>query len=58
MTLTRRLTVEEKRRYQPAAEEYFARATAASRRVNDLCLFVQSAPGEPFIIQTRLRLRG
>jgi Protein of unknown function (DUF1045) len=58
MTLTRRLTVGEKALYQPAAEQYFARAIAMPRRVTDICLFVQPAPGEPFVIAQRLKLRG
>ena len=58
MTLTRRLTPEEKALYQPAAEQYFARAIALPRQVSDICLFVQPAPGEPFVIAERLTLRG
>jgi putative phosphonate metabolism protein len=58
MTLTRRLTASEKAHYQPAAEQYFAPAIAVPRQVNDICLFVQSAPGEPFVIAERLKLRG
>jgi putative phosphonate metabolism protein len=58
MTLTRRLTAEEKTRYQPAAEEYFAHATATQRRVTDICLFVQASAGAPFVIEQRLKLRG
>lgn len=58
MTLTRRLTAEEKALYQPAAERYFARAIATPRQVSDICLFVQPAPGEPFVIAERLKLRG
>jgi hypothetical protein len=58
MTLTRRLTAEEKATYQPEAERYFARATAMPRQVTDICLFVQPAPGEPFVIAERLKLRG
>jgi putative phosphonate metabolism protein len=58
MTLTRRLSVEEKRLYQPAAEQYFARAIDMPRRVIDICLFVQPAPGAPFVIEQRLPLRG
>jgi putative phosphonate metabolism protein len=57
MTLTRRLNAEEKRVYQPATEAYFARAIAMPRRVADLCLFAQPAPGEAFVIQERLKLR-
>lgn len=58
MTLTRRLNAEEKAVYQPAAERYFATALALPRRVRDICLFVQPAPGEPFVIAERLKLRG
>ena len=58
MTLTRRLTAEEKAFYQPVAEAHLARALAMSRRITDICLFVQPSPGEPFVIQRRLKLRG
>lgn len=58
MTLTRRLTAAEKAIYQPAAEQYFASAIAMPRQVTDICLFVQPAPGEPFIVAERLKLRG
>jgi putative phosphonate metabolism protein len=58
MTLTRRLTAEEKQHYQPAAEAYFARAITMPRRVTDICLCVQPAPGGSFIIEQRLKLRG
>jgi putative phosphonate metabolism protein len=58
MTLTRRLSTEEKRVYLAAAEAWLAPAIAATRRVTDMCLFVQPAPGEPFVIRERLKLRG
>jgi hypothetical protein len=58
MTLTRRLTPDEKARFQPAAEAYFARAVSVPRRVTDLCLFIQAAPDAPFVIAERLPLRG
>ena len=58
MTLTRRLTAAEKALYQPAAERHFARAIAAPRSVQDICLFIQPAPGQPFVIAERLPLRG
>jgi putative phosphonate metabolism protein len=58
MTLTRRLGADEKRVFMPAAEAYFARALAVPRRVTDICLFMQQAPGEPFVIKERLKLRG
>ena len=58
MTLTRRLNAEEKRFYQPAAEAHLAHALAMQRRVTDICLFVQPSPGQPFVIEQRLKLRG
>jgi putative phosphonate metabolism protein len=58
MTLTRRLTPDEKARFQPAAEAYFACAISVPRRVADICLFVQAAPDAPFVIAERLPLRG
>jgi putative phosphonate metabolism protein len=58
MTLTRRLTADEKARFQPAAEAYFVRALSVPRRVADLCLFTQATPDEPFVIAERLPLRG
>ena len=58
MTLTRRLSAAKKSLYQPAAEQYFERAIAMPRRVSDICLFVQPAPSEPFVIAERLKLRG
>ncbi len=56
MTLTRRLTEAERDRILPAAEHHFAPALAISRRVATLCLFVQEAPGQPFLIAERLAL--
>ena len=58
MTLTRRLSAAEKNDWQPALEAHLARALAIPRRVTDLCLFVQPAPGADFVIAQRLRLRG
>jgi putative phosphonate metabolism protein len=58
MTLTRRLTADEKARLQPEAEAYFAGALSASRRVTDICLFTQTAPDAPFVIAERLELSG
>jgi putative phosphonate metabolism protein len=58
MTLTRRLSAEEKRVFMPAVEAHMARAIGLPRRVTDICLFVQPAPGEPFVIEERLKLRG
>ena len=58
MTLTRRLSADEKHVYIPAAQAHFARALAVPRRVTDICLFLQPGPGEPFVIRERLKLRG
>jgi hypothetical protein len=58
MTLTRRLTPEEHRFWRPAAESFFADAIRHTRRVTDICLFTQPAPGAPFTIAARLPLRG
>ena len=58
MTLTRRLSAEEKALYRPQAEVHFAEATAHPRRVTDICLFAQAAPGAAFTIAERLPLLG
>jgi putative phosphonate metabolism protein len=58
LTLTRRLTAAEKQVFRQAAEDWFARAIVTPRRVGDICLFVQPAPGAPFVIKQRLTLRG
>lgn len=58
MTLTRRLTPAERAIYLPAAEAHFAAAIAQPRRVADICLFKQPAPGAAFTIAERLPLLG
>ena len=58
MTLTRRLTAAEKRLFQPAAERHFVNVLRLPRRVEDICLFTQSAPGADFVIAERLALQG
>jgi putative phosphonate metabolism protein len=58
MTLTRRLSPDEKQVFIPATETHFAQAIAASRRVSDICLFTQASAGLPFIVRERLKLRG
>jgi hypothetical protein len=58
MTLTRRLSADEKARYRPAAERFLAPALEEPRRVSDICLFTQDAPGRPFVLTARLPLRG
>ncbi len=58
MTLTRRVSAAEQARYWPAAEHHFARALSEPRRVSEICLFTQTAPGHPFLLAERLPLRG
>lgn len=58
MTLTRRLNAAEKTVFLPAAERHFAHALAVPRRVEDICLFVQTAAGSPFVVAERLPLVG
>ncbi len=58
MTLSRRLTAAENAVFFPAAEAMFADTLRAPRRVTDLCLCTQAAPGAPFILAERLPLRG
>ncbi len=58
VTLTRRLTPEEKSAVQPAVTAFLGDAPARPRRVTELCLFVQPAPGAPFTIAERLPLQG
>jgi putative phosphonate metabolism protein len=58
MTLTRRLSAEEKAIVLPAAHAWFAPALAVPRRVEDICLFTQAAPGAAFTLAERIRLRG
>lgn len=58
MTLTRRLTPEERATVQPAAEAHFAASLAQLRQVKDICLFTQVAPGSAFVVAERLALCG
>jgi putative phosphonate metabolism protein len=58
MTLTRRLSDVEKSSILPAAEAWFAPALEQPRRVEDVCLFTQVAPGTAFTLAERVRLRG
>jgi hypothetical protein len=58
MTLTRRLDAAAHALYRPAAERHLAHAIAEPRRVAAISLFIQPAPGEPFLLAERLRLRG
>ena len=58
MTLTRRLSPEERAGFMPRAEAHFATAIAQPRQVTDICLFTQAAPGAPFLLAERLPLGG
>lgn len=58
MTLTRRLTDTEKTAVLPSATAWFAPALAQPRRVEDVCLFTQSATNAPFVLAERIPLRG
>ena len=58
MTLTRRLTAEERASIQPAAESHFAASLAIPRRVEEICLFTQAASGAPFRLAERFALGG
>lgn len=58
MTLTRRLDPAEHEYWRPIAEAHFANALSLPRRVMEICLVTQAAPGEAFTVAARLALRG
>ena len=58
VTLSRRLTEAERAVVQPALATHLGDAPALPRRVTELCLFTQAAPGAPFLIAERLPLLG
>lgn len=58
VTLTRRLSAAEMAVVRPAAEAFVGPAAARPRRVTAVCLFMQAAPGAPFLIAERLALAG
>jgi hypothetical protein len=58
VTLSRRLTPEERDVVQPALTAHMGDAAARPRRVTELCLFTQAGPGAPFLIAERLPLLG
>lgn len=58
VTLTRRLTAEERAVVLPAVTAFLGDAPGRARRVRELCLYAQPAPGAPFTIAARLPLRG
>lgn len=58
VTLTRRLSAEEKAVLMPAVTSFLGDAPGQRRRVAALSLFVQPEPDAPFTIAERLPLRG
>lgn len=58
VTLTRRLTDQERPAVAAAAEGAVGEAAGRPRRVTEICLFTQGAPRAPFLIAERLRLTG
>ncbi|MFC7539732.1 DUF1045 domain-containing protein [Siccirubricoccus deserti] len=58
VTLTRRLSPEEKAVVLPAVTDFLGEAPGRPRQVRELCLFTQSGPGAPFLVAQRLPLRG
>ena len=58
MTLTRRLPDAERTGWREAAEAHLASALSVPRRVEDICVFTQSASNAPFMLAHRARLRG
>lgn len=58
MTLTRRLSAEERAIWWPAAVDFFDPYLEAPRMVTDIALFTQAAEGAPFTIAQRIPLRG
>ena len=56
MTLTRRLSADERAVWLPATERHFAAALGLERRVEDICLFTQADAGAPFLLAERLAL--
>ncbi|CAH0205222.1 DUF1045 domain-containing protein [Roseomonas sp. CECT 9278] len=58
VTMTRRLSPDEKAVLMPAVTAFLGDAPALPRRIGAISLFVQPAPGAPFTIAERLPLRG
>jgi hypothetical protein len=58
VTLTRRLSTEERAVVEPALAAHLGGAPALPRRVTELCLFTQAGPGAPFLVAERLPLLG
>jgi hypothetical protein len=58
VTLSRRLDAAEMQVVRPALQAHLGEAPAVRRRVTELCLFTQAAPGAPFLLAERLPLLG
>jgi len=58
VTLSRRLSDEEKRLIRPRAEAHFAAAAGRPRLFNEITLFTQASSSAPFLIAERFSLRG
>lgn len=58
VTLTRRLTEQERAVVLPAVTDFLGAAPARPRRVGSICLFSQATPGAPFLIARRFPLQG
>ena len=58
VTLSRRLTAEERAVVEPAVTAHLGDAPARPRRVASICLFSQAAPDAPFLIARRFPLGG
>ncbi|WP_241666769.1 DUF1045 domain-containing protein [Muricoccus nepalensis] len=58
VTLTHRLTPGQEALVRPVATDMLGEAASRPRRVAELCLFTQAAPGEPFLVAERLPLGG
>ncbi len=58
VTLTRRLSPDEKAAVLPVAEAHLDAPAGRGRRVSSFCLFTQRGPGAPFLIAERLRFGG
>jgi hypothetical protein len=58
VTLSRRLSPEERAIVEPALAAHLGDSPGLPRRATELCLFTQAAPGAPFLIAERLPLLG
>ena len=58
VTLSRRLSEAERALVEPQLAKFLGDVPAQPRRVTEVCLFTQAAPGAPFLIAERLPLLG